>query len=280
MEAVARLQQPRKPKGLDCVLPHDTDTRLVRVLGEKPKLLCLYDHAIWTEGPAWWDAQRTLVFSDVRGRQVLAWREDGSVDVLIDATQYCNGNAIDTDDRMVHCEHGRRGISRTANGRTDMLIERFAGKRLNSPNDMLVARDGAIWFTDPTFGIIQPEEGFPAEPELDVTGVYRWDGELRLMASPNQPNGIAFAPDERTLYISETPEDGSPMRILAFDWDGEELGGQQEFARVERGTPDGFAVDRRGWLWSSSEDGVEVFAPDGSRLGKVPKAGCRVLPFG
>lgn len=192
------------------------------------------------------------------------------MDVLVDATYYCNGNAVDAKGKLIHCEHGRRGISRTANSKTEIFIKGKKGEQLNSPNDITVAKDGSIWLTDPTFGIIQPEEGFMEAQERNYTGIYRWNGKLELMAKAKQPNGICFSPDETVLYVSETPKDGSPIRILAFDWDGKKLKKKRTFAKVKKGVPDGFAVDSRGWMWSGSKKGVQIFDDKGKTLGIIP----------
>ncbi|MEJ5913236.1 SMP-30/gluconolactonase/LRE family protein [Pseudokineococcus sp. 1T1Z-3] len=265
-----RLQQPCGPEVLDLPAVRVDDERLADALDPTSRMVRLYSHAIWSEGPTWWERERTLVFSDVRGRQVLGRREDGAVDVLLDATPYGNGNAVTLDGALVHCEHGRRGISRTTGGSTVVLADRTAGGRLNSPNDVVVASDGAVWFTDPVFGLTQPEEGFMEPAEIDHESVYRYaDGALTRMADLDGPNGLAFSPDESVLYVSQTPPGGS-AEIVAFDWDGRTLSGRRPFAEVERGIPDGFTVDRRGWLWSSSEVGVQVLDERGATLGLVP----------
>ncbi len=202
------------------------------------------------------------------GRRVLGWRADGAVDALLDAT---NGNAVDARQRLVHCEHGRRAITRSdVDGRAHLLVGRFEGKRLNSPNDLIVAHDGAIWFTDPPFGLLKPSQGCPGPQELDHHGVYRLppDGSaLQCMVSLDHPNGLAFSPDERVLYVSQTPEGGpTTPEITAFDWRDGALHNRRRFAVV----PDGFCVDRQGWLWSSSGAGVCIFDNDGHWLGLVP----------
>ncbi|WP_216818566.1 SMP-30/gluconolactonase/LRE family protein [Solirubrum puertoriconensis] len=240
-------------------------------------LLCLYDQAIWSEGPVWWEQQQLLVWSDVEGRRVLAWQPDGSVGVLLDATMFTNGNAIDADGNLIHCEQGRRGISRTlADGLTVMIVTHYADKRLNSPNDLAVAPDGAIWFTDPTYGLTQPRQGCPAEPALDHRSVYRYDlvtHQLTRAADLEQPNGIAFSPDGHTLYVSDTSlkAGGHKHEIVAFtvEPDGR-LGNPRTFATIEPGVPDGMFVDTRGWVWTSSGSGVQIFSAEGERLGEVP----------
>lgn len=167
MDSHCRVRAPGAAQPADCPPPTTQHAALAARLGHA-RLHTLYDQATWSEGPAWWEAQRTLVWSDVVGRRVLGWREDGAVDVLLDATAFTNGNAVDTQQRLVHCEHGRRAITRSeVDGRAHLLVGRFEGKRLNSPNDLIVARDGAIWFTDPPFGLRKPSQGCPGPQELD-----------------------------------------------------------------------------------------------------------------
>ena len=204
--------------------------------------------------------------------------------VAIDGTYFINGNALQPDGRLVHCEHGRRCISRSdGDGEPTPIATHFEGKRLNSPNDVAVAPDGTIWFTDPTFGLLMPSQGSLADPELDHRSVYRFDaqdGTLRRMADSEQPNGLAFSVDGRRLYVSdtslalnETPGDqtGTQHKIESFDVSAEgTLTNRQFFCHADHGYPDGFAVDSRGWVWSTAADGIHVYAPDRTRLGFIP----------
>lgn len=277
MDSHCRVRPAGPAVPADCDPPRTTHAALAARLGDA-RLLTLYDQATWSEGPAWWEAQRTLVWSDLVGRRVLGWREDGAVDVLLDATAFTNGNAVDAQQRLLHCEHGRRAITRSdADGQAHLLVGRYAGKRLNSPNDLIVARDGAIWFTDPPFGLRKPSQGCPADPELAHHSVYRLppDGcPLQRMADLDHPNGLAFSPDEQTLYVSQTPEQGhGSVEITAFAWRDGALHDRRHFASVPDGLPDGFCVDRGGWLWSSSGTGVCVFDSDGQLLGHIPTPG-------
>ena len=260
------------------------DARLAEVLAPDTPLLCLYDGTLHGEGPVWQGERDRLVWSDVSNRRLLAWHPDGHVDVLIDCTSFINGNAIDRQGRLVHCEHGRRCISRSTGdaGATEPIVTHYEGKRLNSPNDVVVASDGAIWFTDPTFGLLVPCQGSLAEPELDHRSIYRFDPTsalLHRMADFEQPNGLAFAADGRTLYVSDTgralreipgAESGSTHEIVAFDvgTDGE-LSNRRMFCRTDHGCPDGFVVDARGWVWTSAGDGIHVWSPDRRRLGFI-----------
>ncbi len=258
------------------------DPRLAQVLSPDAKLLSLYEGTLHGEGTIWDPAQDRLVWSDVPNRRLLAWRPDGQVDVLIDGTFFMNGNALDAKGRLVHCEHGRRCISRSdEDGIIRPIVTHYEGRRLNSPNDITVAADGAIWFTDPIFGLLMPSQGSLAEPELDHRSVYRFDPQddsLRRMADFEQPNGLFFSADGRTLYVSDTalslneiPGDhggGSTHKIEAFAVaaDGT-LSERRFFCHTDHGYPDGFAVDRRGWVWTTAGDGIHIFAPDRTRLG-------------
>ena len=257
------------------------DERLNGVLSADATLLCLYEGTLHGEGTIWDPARDRLVWSDVPNRRLLAWHPDGQVDVVIDGTFFMNGNALDAEGRLVHCEHGRRCISRSnGDGGAEPIVTHYEDKRLNSPNDITVAADGAIWFTDPTFGLLMPSQGSLVEPELDHRSVYRFDprdGSLRRMADFEQPNGLFFSPDGSTLYVSDTalslneipgPQTGKTHEIEAFDVAaGGILSSRRFFCRTDHGYPDGFAVDRRGWVWTTSGDGIHVFAPDGLRLG-------------
>ena len=172
-----RVREPGPPRRVeDVAAPVADDARFAEVLGPDAALLSLYDQALFSEGPVWWPARDMLVWSDIEGRRVLGWNPDGAVDVVLDATPFTNGNAVDGEGRLLHCEHCRRCISRTdADGATTVLVAEYGGRRLNSPNDLVVHADGSIWFTDPTYGIQNPKQGCPAEPELDHRSVYRCD---------------------------------------------------------------------------------------------------------
>ncbi|HEY5106754.1 MAG TPA: SMP-30/gluconolactonase/LRE family protein [Caulobacteraceae bacterium] len=278
------LRKPGPPKRLENFGGVQIDDpRLAEILAANAELLCLYEGTLHGEGPVWDTPHDRLVWSDVPNRRLLGWYpDDGRVEVVIDGTYFMNGNALDAQGRLVHCEHGRRCISRSdGRGGADPIITHFEGKRLNSPNDITVAADGAIWFTDPTFGLLMPSQGSLAEPELDHRSVYRFDpsdGALHRMADFEQPNGLAFTPDGRTLYVSDTslslneiPGDharGHKHEIVAFDVaETGNLSNRRFFCHTYHGYPDGFLVDGRGWVWTTSGDGMHIFAPDRTRLG-------------
>ncbi len=256
------------------------DRRLGEVLNPAAPLLCLYEHASFCEGTVW-DANRDrLVWSDVVGRRVLCWNPDGSVEVVVDNTHFINGNAVDHHGYLVHCEHGRRCVSRSRHdGVAIPFITHYGGRRFNSPNDVTRAPDGTLWFSDPIFGLEMPKQGSLRDRELDHQSVYRHDsdtGETRRMADFEQPNGLAFSPDGRVLYVSDTSLalGGQKHEIQAFDIakDGT-LTGRRLFRVVGPGIPDGFTVDQRGWIWTTSQSGVQVFAEDATPLGEVPTPG-------
>jgi len=236
----------------------------------------------WAEGPAYFPAMRCLVWSDIPNNRLLRWNEeDGHVSVFRAPSNYTNGNTRDTEGRLLCCEHDTRRVTRTEHdGTITVLIDRFNGKRLNAPNDLCVARDGTIWFTDPGYGIDGPYEGHQAEAELP-RNVYRLDpatGAAIVVADDFvRPNGICFSPDQRTLYVVDSGlTHGGPAHIRAFDVRGPRLVESRVFAEnFAPGFTDGIRCDRDGNVWASmgwadpAEDGVRCYAPNGDLLGKV-----------
>jgi gluconolactonase len=231
----------------------------------------------WAEGPVWFGDARCLVWSDVPGNRMLRWDEEsGAVSDWRRPSGFANGNTRDRQGRLVTCEHGRRRLSRTElDGRVVTLADAFEGKKLNSPNDVVCRSDGSLWFTDPSFGILGWYEGAKADPELP-TNVYRWDGSLSVVAEGiNQPNGLAFSPDESVLYIVESRS--VPRKILAYDVEsGKSLAHRRVLIDAgPAGTPDGLRVDVDGNLWcgwgmgAEGLDGVHVFNPDGRLIGRI-----------
>jgi len=230
----------------------------------------------WAEGPVWFGDARCLVWSDVPGNCMLRWDEEtGAVSTYRKPSGYANGNTRDRQGRLVTCEHAARRVSRTElDGRVVTLVDSFEKKKLNSPNDVVCKSDGSVWFTDPSFGILGWYEGTKAESELP-TNVYRWDGDLAVVAEGiNQPNGLAFSPDESILYIVEARS--VPRKILACDVvGGKSLANRRVLIEAGPGTPDGFRVDMEGNLWcgwgmgAEGLDGVHVFNPDGKLIGRI-----------
>jgi gluconolactonase len=246
----------------------------------------------WAEGPVWFGDARCLLWSDVPGDRIMRWDEEtGAVSVFRKPSNFANGNVRDRQGRLVTCEHGRRVTRTEYDGSITVLIDRFEGKRLNSPNDVVVKSDGTIWFTDPQFGLLSDYEGERAEAELPMN-VYRLDpatGRASVVAADiNAPNGLAFSPDERRLYIVESRS--VPRQILAFDVveDGMRLANRRVLIDAgPGGTPDGFRCDEDGNLWcgwgmgSAALDGVMVFSPAGEPIGRIelPER-CANLCFG
>ena len=243
----------------------------------------------WAEGPVWLGDTRALVWSDIPNNRMLRWDEEtGQVSVFRKPSNNANGNTRDRQGRIVTCEHGGRRVTRTEHdGTLTVIADSFQGKRLNSPNDIVVASNGAIWFTDPTFGILGWYEGNKATQELPMN-VYRVDpsGAMDVVAEGiNQPNGLAFSPDEMLLYIVESRS--VPRKILACDVKGKTLGDRRVLISAGPGTPDGFRVDVEGNLWcgwgmgKDGLDGVHVFNPAGKLIGRIdlPER-CANLCFG
>jgi gluconolactonase len=239
----------------------------------------LWTGARWAEGPAWFAAGRYLVFSDIPNNRMMRYDDcDGSMSVFRQPSQYSNGNTTDFQGRLVSCEHLGRRVSRTEHdGSITTLAEHFNGKRFNSPNDLAVKSDGSIWFTDPSYGIMIDYEGERAAMEQDGCHVYRIDpsGEITKVANDfYKPNGIAFSPDEKYLYIADTgrshdPKGPAHIRRFTLSSDGKSIGHSKVFADCTAGFFDGFRLDTDGRIWTSAGDGVHCCDPDGTLIGKI-----------
>jgi gluconolactonase len=232
----------------------------------------LYTGGRWTEGPAYFPAGRYLLFSDIPNDRMLRVDElTGVVGVFRAPAGYSNGNTVDRQGRLVSCEHGHRRVTRTEHdGTITVLTDRFEGKRLNSPNDLVEHSDRSIWFTDPSYGIDSDYEGHAAVSEIGACNVYRVDpstGETKVVADDFvRPNGLAFSADERHLYIADTRE----KHIRRFDVEGEDrLAGGEVFATCDAGSFDGIRLDDAGRIWAAAHDGLHCFDPDGTLLGKL-----------
>jgi gluconolactonase len=234
----------------------------------------------WSEGPAWFGGGRYLIWSDLPNNRLMRYDEtDGSVSVFREPSGYANGNTVDAIGRLLTCEHLNRRVTRTEHdGSLTVLADRFEGKRLNSPNDVVVKSDGSIWFTDPDYGIIADYEGACAEREQAGCHVYRIDphsGKLTCVADDfDHPNGLAFSPDEKQLFIADsgaTEGDGRPKHIRRFDVnpDGSLSRDSVVFATCPAGFFDGLRIDQAGRVWASSAQGVQCYSPDGRLLGRV-----------
>ena len=246
----------------------------------------------WAEGPVWFGDARHLLVSDIPNNRIVKWDEEtGVLSHFRRPSDYANGNTRDRQGRLVTCEHGARRVTRTEHdGRITVLMDRFEGKRLNSPNDVVVKSDGSVWFTDPPFGLLGDYEGERAEQELKES-VYRLDpatGQATVVEdSVPGPNGLAFSPDEKTLYLVASR--ANPREILAYDVsDAGTLSNRRVLIDAgPGGTPDGFRVDEDGNLWcgwgmgTPELDGVMVFNASGAPIGRIalPER-CANLCFG
>ena len=228
----------------------------------------------WTEGPVWFGDAGCLLFSDIPNDRILRLTPDAGITTFRQPSNHANGHTRDREGRLVSCEHGLRRVTRTEHdGRITVLADGYDGKRLNSPNDVVVDSHGAIWFTDPHYGIMSDYEGFRAEQELPCH-VYRIDpdGTMRsVLTDFNCPNGLAFSPDETRLYVADTGRmnERDDQHIRVFDVEDGRLTGGRVFHVVEPGAADGIRCDTEGNLWSSAGDGVHCLSPDGELLGRI-----------
>jgi sugar lactone lactonase YvrE len=242
----------------------------------------------FTEGPVWIASDDCLVFSDIPGNRTHRWRPGSDVaEVYREPSGHGNGITLDRSGRLVICEHSGRRVSRSAyvasgsDGPAETLVGAYEGQTFNSPNDVVVHSSGAIYFTDPTYGLRPARPGrepfgVPAEQEIAFQGVYRVapDGELSLLVSDfNQPNGLAFSPDESVLYIGDSGD--SLIRRFEVASDGSIGGGELfvDMRGIDRpGVPDGMKVDSDGRLWTTGAGGVWVIEADGTVLGTFETA--------
>ena len=235
----------------------------------------------WCEGPAWFGDGRYLVWSDIPNNRMMRWDEEtGAVSVFRKPSNNANGNTRDRQGRLLTCEHDTRRVTRTEyDGSITVIADRYDGKPLNSPNDIVCKSDGSIWFTDPPFGVLGYYEGHVAKPELP-TNVYRWDpksGKLAVAAGDvNRPNGLAFSPDESRLYIIEAGATPRVVKVYDVVDGGTRLSNGRVFLSAEpNGTPDGFRIDVDGNLWmgwgmgSEALDGVNVFNNQAKLIGRI-----------
>lgn len=260
------------------------DPRFATCLVHCERVERLWTGGRWCEGPAWFAAHRALVWSDIPNNRMMRFDEtDGSVGFFRHSANNSNGNTVDREGRLITCEHLTRRVVRAEHdGTQTVLASRWQGKRLNSPNDVVVKSDGSVWFTDPSYGILSDYEGMQAESEIGACNVYRVDpssGAVDLVADDFvKPNGLAFSPDESTLYIADTgashdPDGPRHIRAMRVGNDGRSLSGSNPastvFAQCTNGLFDGFRVDQAGRLWTSAADGVHAYDPDGTLLGKI-----------
>ena len=256
------------------------DPRFGGCLAGQERVERLWTGGRWCEGPAWFAAHRSLVWSDIPNNRILRLDErSGTVNIFREPANNTNGNTVDRQGRLISCEHLARRVVRTEHdGSHTVLASHWQGRRLNSPNDVVVHSDGSVWFTDPSYGILSEYEGERAESEIGACHLYRIDpasGAVEQMADDFvKPNGLAFSPDESLLYVADTGvthTEGGPRHIRRFQLGGQgrSLKGGEVFAECNAGLFDGFRLDRSGRIWTSAGDGVHAYDPDGTLLGKI-----------
>jgi gluconolactonase len=256
------------------------DERFNRLVFGNVHLEKLYTGCRWAEGPAYFAAGKYLIWSDIPNDRLMRFDEtDSSVSVFLAPALNHNGHSVDREGRLVSCEHRGRCVSRIEHdGSRRVMADKYQGKRLNSPNDLVVKSDGSIWFTDPTYGIDSEYEGDAAIEEVGASNVYRIDPtthEVTAVATDFvKPNGLAFSVDEKQLYVADTGSShvkNGPrhIRVANVSADGRGLDKATLFATCTVGLFDGFRLDMSGNIWTSAGDGVHVYAPDGSLLGKI-----------
>jgi len=236
--------------------------------------------SIWAEGPVWLQELGVLRWSDIPGNQIFEFNlETRTTSVYKTEVEFTNGRTLDLDGSVIQCSHGHRRIERDRGGQIEPLVDNWNGKKFNSPNDVIVASDGAIWFTDPPYGIIFEREGHPGNREYLDHYVFRFDqktGEVKaVILDIEEPNGLAFSLDEKTLYVADssalTNEPGfGNQHVRAYDVVGSNCKNSRVFAVMQNGVPDGMRVDTHGNLWVATFDGVHVYSPKGEDLGWVP----------
>jgi gluconolactonase len=298
-------QQPPKPPEIPPQQPRDwtgeapvrypdpdivaLDNRFRRYIVGNTAIRRLYTGTEWAEGPAWCGVGRYLVWSDIPNNRQLRWIEDdGRVTVFRSPSGFSNGNTFDFEGRQLSAEHGGRRVVRYEHsGAVTVIADRYEGKRLNSPNDVVVHQDGSIWFTDPPYGIRGNYEGFKSESETKP-GIYRVDpkdGRIQLLTDEvTGPNGLCFSPDYRRLYVADT---GAGREIRVWDIDGAAISGGRRHAQLTvpgAGTPsfaDGLRCDIDGNIWTGARPGVQVIAPTGEVIGmiRLPE-NCANVSFG
>ena len=262
------------------------DPRFGAIAAPAARLERLATGAVWSEGPVWRPETEELLWSDIPNNRMLVWHAQRGLSVWREPADFSNGHVREADGAILHCSHGQRAVLRTrfdAQGRAlpdETVVSHYQGRRLNSPNDVVVRRDGTIWFTDPPYGIASDREGYRADSELGDHYVFRFDpasGALQIVSDlVEEPNGLAFSPDERVLYITDTSaalrtDGGGNHHIMAFDVvGGQALVAPRLLAVVNPGLADGLRVDIHGFIYTSSADSVQVYHPDGTRIGRIP----------
>ena len=250
------------------------DPRFANLIPENPRLVHHWRGTEWSEGVVFHPGQNVVIWSDIPNNRMLQFDPIGrDTTIFREPSNFTNGNTVDLEGRLVSAQHLTHCIARTErDGTVTTLVDRYRGKRLNSPNDLVVKSDGTIWFTDPPYGILSNHEGEPRDSEMGGCFVFRYDpvtDELEIVVdSLDRPNGLAFAPEEDLLYVSDT----SAMRkIMTFEVGSDRvtLGEEREFAVVRPGVADGFRCDVAGNIWTSAGDGIQCYTPQGELIGKI-----------
>jgi gluconolactonase len=254
------------------------DPRFEQLVLFNAELELLAEGFRWLEGPVWFGDHQCLLFNDIPNNRTMRWNEQHGVSVFREPSQYANGQTRDHQGRLIQCHHQSRCVTRLEHdGTTTTLVSQAGGHRLNAPNDVVVKRDGSIWFSDPLYGLLNDYEGGRQHSEQPAA-LYRLEphtGQVQAMATDfDGPNGLAFSPDESLLYVAESGSAGvaNPrqyIRRFQVSADGRSLSGGELFHKISPGWADGFRVDEQGNLWCGAADGVHVVASDGTLLGKV-----------
>ena len=254
------------------------DPRFEQLVLFNAELELLAEGFRWLEGPVWFGDHRCLLFNDIPNNRTHRWSEVHGVSTFADPSHYANGQSRDRQGRLIQCHHRSRSLTRLEHdGTITTLVREARGHRLNAPNDVVVKRDGSIWFSDPLYGLMNDYEGGRQDSE-QPPAVYRLDpesGAITAVATDfDGPNGLAFSPDEQLLYVAESGAPGASeprqyIRRFRVNSDGQTLSGGEPFHKINPGWADGFCVDEHGNLWCGAADGVHVIAPDGVLIGKV-----------
>jgi gluconolactonase len=245
-------------------------------LADPESLELLYSGATWGEGPVWLPKRAVLRWSDIPGDRILQFEPTtGTTTVHRERVEYTNGRTLDLDGRVIQCSHGRRSVEMEVSGEAITLVDRWGAYRFNSPNDIVVASDGGIWFSDPAYGIEQPREGHPGKREYGGCYVFHFDPHSGVVTPVvidlEAPNGLAFSGDEHTLYVSDSGF--ANPKIWAYDVDvqGRTASNPRPFVTLAEGAlPDGFRIDASGRVWTSAARSVQVFSPQGKLLLTIP----------